>query len=126
MPIISHVSIGVSDLERAMAFYDAAMAPLEIVRVWHDPGKAAGYGVEGGPDEIALIAKSEADLAPGPGFHLALWAPNHDAVHEFWKAALQAGGSDLGEAGLRPQYGAHYYAAFALDPDGYKLEAKSR
>jgi hypothetical protein len=25
--------------------------------------------------------------------------------------------------GLRPQYGPGYYAAFAIDPDGYRIEA---
>ena len=38
-------------------------------------------------------------------------------------AALRAGGRDNGKPGLRADYGPHYYAAFVVDPDGYRLEA---
>jgi len=44
-------------------------------------------------------------------------------VDAFFEAALEAGGVDNGQPGLRPRYHAHYYAAFILDPDGYNLEA---
>ena len=58
-----------------------------------------------------------------PGFHLAFAAPSRAAVDEFHKAALQHGGKDNGAAGLRPDYGDEYYAAFVIDPDGYPIEA---
>lgn len=41
----------------------------------------------------------------------------------FYKAALGAGGRDNGKPGLRADYGDNYYAAFVVDPDGYRLEA---
>jgi hypothetical protein len=44
-------------------------------------------------------------------------------VDDFHAAALSAGGADNGASGLRPDYGANYYAAFAVDPDGYRIEA---
>jgi catechol 2,3-dioxygenase-like lactoylglutathione lyase family enzyme len=31
--------------------------------------------------------------------------------------------ADAGAPGLRPRYGATYYAAFVVDPNGHKLEA---
>jgi len=37
-------------------------------------------------------------------------------------AAMQAGGVDNGPPGLRG-YGAGYYAAYVLDPDGNNVEA---
>lgn len=43
-----------------------------------------------------------------------------DAFHA---AALAHGGIDAGAPGLRPLYGASYYAAFAIDLDGYRIEA---
>jgi predicted lactoylglutathione lyase len=43
-----------------------------------------------------------------------------DAFHE---AGLEAGGTDDGAPGLRPQYHENYYGAFVLDPDGNNLEA---
>jgi hypothetical protein len=39
----------------------------------------------------------------------------------WWLFALVA--SIAASPGPRPHYGATYYAAFFLDPDGYKLEA---
>jgi hypothetical protein len=44
-------------------------------------------------------------------------------VDAFHAAALDAGGSDNGVPGPRPDYGDTYYAAFVIDPDGYRIEA---
>ena len=57
------------------------------------------------------------------GAHVAFAAPNRAAVHEFYDAALSAGGRDNGKPGLRADYGDNYYAAFVIDPDGYRIEA---
>jgi hypothetical protein len=40
-----------------------------------------------------------------------------------YHAALQAGGTDHGAPGLRPEYHANYYGAFVLDADGNNIEA---
>ncbi len=133
MGIVSHLSFGVRDLDRAVRFYDALLAPLGVVRLWNVPG-GAGYGRPGGEDELALFVQPRlgaatalgppAEVAPGPGFHLALKAPDEAAVGDAWAAAIAAGGSDEGAPGPRPRYGAGYYAAFVRDPDGFKLELK--
>jgi catechol 2,3-dioxygenase-like lactoylglutathione lyase family enzyme len=120
--MLGHLSFGVADLPRAVAFYDAALAPLGYVRVWNSPGQA-GYGVPGGGDKLALKLQPGPVVPPGPGFHLALTAPDREAVDRFHAAALAAGGADEGGPGPRPHYGATYYAAFVRDPDGHKLEA---
>ena len=120
--MISHISFGVRDLDRAIAFYDAALAPLGVERLW-TIAKAAGYGYAGGEDALALKAQAERVVPPGPGFHCAFEARSRNAVDDFHKAALLADGRDDGAPGLRPHYGTHYYAAFVTDPDGYMLEA---
>jgi catechol 2,3-dioxygenase-like lactoylglutathione lyase family enzyme len=120
--MLSHLSFGVNDLDRAVAFYDSALAPLGYVRVfWR--AHAAGYGEPGGEDRLTLFAKPQSGAAPGPGFHLAFNAPNREAVVAFHAAAVAAGGRDEGAPGLRPNYGPTYFAAFVTDLDGYKLEA---
>lgn len=105
-----------------MSFYDAALAPLGLTRVWTNPS-AAGYGPPGGGDLLALKRQTSPVRPPGPGFHLAFNASSHEAVDAFHAAALRAGGTDNGPPGIRPHYGPGYYAAFVIDPDGYPLEA---
>lgn len=46
-----------------------------------------------------------------------------DAFHAA-AAALKSGGSDNGKPGPRADYGPGHYAAFVIDPDGYRLEAQ--
>jgi catechol 2,3-dioxygenase-like lactoylglutathione lyase family enzyme len=83
-----------------------------------------GYGY--GRDSIALwIFQAEhpvpADEKSGLRFCFA--APDFAAVDAFHAAALRSGGQDNGAPGLRPVYGPEYYAAFIIDPDGYRIEA---
>ncbi|CAN5725699.1 VOC family protein [soil metagenome] len=120
--MLGHLSFGVADLERAAAFYDAILAPLGCVRVWSH-ANGAGFGAPGGGDKLALFPQGRPITPPGPGFHLAFDAPDRAAVDAFHAAALALGGADRGAPGLRPHYGATYYAAFITDLDGYRLEA---
>jgi len=121
--MLSHLSLGVEDLAKATAFYEAVLAPLGFVCVWKN-ARGSGFGEPGGDDRLALFGRPGEARAPGAGFHLCFAAPNRDAVDAFHAAALAAGGTDAGAPGLRPQYGPDYYAAFVVDPDGHKLEAK--
>jgi catechol 2,3-dioxygenase-like lactoylglutathione lyase family enzyme len=120
--MLHHVSFAVRDLDRAGAFYDAVLAPLGFTRVWATP-TGIGYGRAGGGDKLALKLTREGIAVPGPGFHLAFAAESRVAVDQFHAAALRHGGSDNGTPGPRERYGPHYYAAFVIDPDGYRIEA---
>jgi catechol 2,3-dioxygenase-like lactoylglutathione lyase family enzyme len=120
--MLGHLSFGVADLPRAIAFYDAVLAPLGYVRIWSIE-RQAGYGPPGGGDKLALKLQSGPVVPPESGFHLAFVAPSHAAVDRFHAEALRTGGRDEGAPGPRPHYGATYYAAFVRDPDGHKLEA---
>jgi catechol 2,3-dioxygenase-like lactoylglutathione lyase family enzyme len=95
--------------------------------VWSDlrpgeHGQAVGYGSKGSDDRLT-IKQVTAAVANIPGFHLAFAATTRAEVTAFHKAALCAGGRDNGAPGLRPEYGPNYFAAFVIDPDGYRLEA---
>jgi catechol 2,3-dioxygenase-like lactoylglutathione lyase family enzyme len=119
--MFDHVSVGVADLNRSRAFYDAALAPLGYQRLYGDDG-SLGYGAG------AVRLWVGASAAPVPenmasGLHFCLVAPTRAGVDAFHAAALKHGGRDNGAPGLRESYGPNYYAAFVIDPDGYRFEA---
>jgi len=83
-----------------------------------------GYGY--GRETIAFWVFAAERPVPADeksGLHFCFAAANADAVDAFHAAALRAGGHDNGTPGLRPIYGPDYYAAFIIDPDGYRIEA---
>jgi hypothetical protein len=53
---------------------------------------------------------------------LAFAAENRQQIETFYRAALEAGGKDIGAPGLRPNYHANYYAAFDIAPDTHNIE----
>lgn len=120
--MLDHISLGVTDLDRSIAFYDAVLAPLGYRRLWHD-SDAAGYGLQG-RDEPFAIKQDRAGGAPGsPRAHVAFQASNRSAVVAFYESALLAGAVPDGKPELHPMYGDGYFAAFVSDPDGHRLEA---
>ncbi|HEX4262576.1 MAG TPA: VOC family protein [Acetobacteraceae bacterium] len=119
--MIDHVSFGVRDIAAARRFYDAALAPLGYACL-----SAAEDSLGYGAGEAALWLTHSDHPVPADrrsGLHLCFGAPDPAAVDRFHAAAVRAGGEDNGAPGLRPDYGAGYYAAFVVDPDGYRIEA---
>ncbi len=119
--MFDHFSIGVSDIKRSGKFYDAALAPHGYRRL-SDGESSLGYGDKGvalwlGPTKKPVKADSES------GLHFCFVAPDRKAVDAFHAAALEAGGKDNGKPGVRADYSPKYYAAFVIDPDGYRIEA---
>lgn len=128
--MLDHVSIGVRDLARARAFYDAVLATLgcACVHTVDVPGQgvvAHGYGDH--PEKpvfwIGVPQHLESGANESGGAHVAFVARARREVDAFHEAVLAKGGRDNGGPGLRPEYHANYYGAFAFDPDGNKIEA---
>jgi catechol 2,3-dioxygenase-like lactoylglutathione lyase family enzyme len=120
-PMLDHVSIGVSDLAAAKRFFDAAFQPLGY-RCQYEDAAMLGYGA----DEPAFWLNATARPVPPDeksGLHFSFAAPTQDSVDAFHTAAVAAGAKDNGSPGPRPDYGPGYYAAFVIDPDGYRIEA---
>ena len=119
--ILSHVSVGVNDLDRALAFYDAVLATVDAQRQHEVPGVAVAYGKHF--PEFWVQRPLDGNVAnPGNGTHFSFIAPTREAVHAFHEAALAAGAIDDGAPGPRPEYG-DYYGCFVYDLDGHKIEA---
>ncbi len=123
--MLDHVGLTVSDLTRARAFYETALAVLGIAPAMEvteemtgGHGAHIGFGTLENPFFWIGTGK-----AANSGVHVAFAASDSAAVDAFYKAALAAGGRDNGAPGLRPHYHPGYYAAFVLDPDGNNIEA---
>ena len=119
--MLNHVSIGVRDIARTKRFYDAALTPLGY-KALSNGETSLGYG----KDAVVLwISKTDAPVPPDSNsrLHFCFDAPTRKSVTAFHAAALGAGGKDNGKPGLRADHGPNYYAAFVIDPDGYRLEA---
>jgi len=112
-----HIGLKVGDLAASVRFYAAALGPLDHVVSSQDE-TVAGLGPKDAPALWLYQAKSAAG-----GVHIAFRAADHAAVDRFYAAGLQAGGRDNGGPGLRADYSPRYYAAFVVDPDGYRIEA---
>ena len=119
--VLSHVSLGTNDFDRAVAFYEAVLPTLGCRRIVGFPG-AVAFGRKL-PEFWVQTPIDGRPASVGNGTHVGFVAPTKEAVHAFFEAALKAGGSDDGAPGPRPQYGEAYYGCFVRDPDGHKVEA---
>jgi len=122
MTIIDHLSVGVSDIEQACAFYDGVLETLGINRLAANEDFAA-YG----QDRVQFLVMKPEDGDPysaGNGTHICFVSPSPNAVDAFHVVAIRKGASCEGAPGPRPDYPApNVYAAFVRDPFGNKLEA---
>lgn len=123
-PVLSHITLGTNDYERAATFYDAALATLGFARIPKPPGKPPLYAKNNELPYLYLYQPFDGRPATwGNGTHVAFLAATTDEVDAFHAAALEHGGSDEGAPGSREHYGPDYYAAYVRDPDGNKLQA---
>lgn len=125
--MIDHLSTYATDYEKTKAFYEAAFSPLgyyvqtEFVAQWNTEfptQRLCAFGPTGKPVYWVI----ETQIAHTPR-HVAFCAEDRDKVNLFYQKAIESGGIDNGEPGLRPVYHEHYYGAFVLDPDGNNVEA---
>jgi catechol 2,3-dioxygenase-like lactoylglutathione lyase family enzyme len=122
--MLDHIGFKVTDIKKAKAFYDKALAPLGVALVLEvsaeETGASAymGYG-EGFKPYFWINEQPRATEL----LHVAFAADTRAKVDAFYQAAIAAGGRDNGPPGLRVEYHPTYYGAFVLDPDGHNIEA---
>ncbi len=127
--VISHITLGHSDLQRAGMFYGAVLGALGAQEI-PEEGDATSLAFGGGQNELPVVyIQLPFDGRPvtwGNGTHTAFAAPSREAVQQFHAAALAHGGVCEGPPGLRPHYSEYYYAAYVRDAVGNKLQAVCR
>lgn len=118
--MIDHIGIEVSDYASAVSFYKQALAPLGYELLMEVQG-FAGFGIKKANGPIANFWIHQGNN-PTHKAHIAFTASDRKTVQAFYKAALNAGGKDNGQPGLREIYHPNYYGAFVLDPDEHNVE----
>lgn len=124
MSILTHITLGTRDLERAKAFYDRVLEPLNFKALFVHEGKICGWGVDT-PQFMVGYPRNGEPATASNGLTIGLAAPNRAAVREFHRRALELGGTDEGAPGPRP-VAPDAYAAYIRDPDGHKIVASCR
>jgi catechol 2,3-dioxygenase-like lactoylglutathione lyase family enzyme len=124
--MFSHIQIGARDLARMAEFYDAVLGEIGLVRaeaeddggppgfIWQRPGRRW-------PQLVVQLPWNGLPATWGNGVQVSIAAPSRAAVDAAWRRALELGGVDEGEPGLRPRYAPDYYGAYCRDPEGNKL-----
>ena len=123
--MLDHIFLSVSNIERSIRFYDAALTPLGITARHDYDGKD---GPPGHPDLKGFGANGRMffwlrkGVVEGQAVHVGFVASSKAEVDAAYAAALGQGGVDKGAPGPRLHYDPNYYAANVLDPDGYSIE----
>lgn len=113
--MMDHLELSTNQFDEMRSFYDAALAPLGIIRIV--PGSPAGYG----RDDILpfWIRSSDAVTANA---HYAFACSSRELVHSVFEAAKKCGGTGLIEPKIHAHIDPDYYAGYARDPDGHLVE----
>ena len=118
--MISYVTLGTDDLERAAAFYDKVLAVVGAKRGMETDRFISWVGPSGGPMLMAMKPHDGNAATVGNGVMVALAADSNTQVDAVYQAAIEAGGADEGAPGER---GPGIYAGYFRDLDGNKLNA---
>lgn len=123
--MLDHICLSVRDLDAAVVFYTAALAPLGIVNRLDYDGSA---GPPGHPDLKGFGAHGRMffwlreGTVDARSVHVGFVANSRETVDAAYAAAMAAGATDNGAPGARLHYDPRYYAANVRDLDGYSLE----
>ena len=115
--IVDHLWVRVASAQASADFYGPLAPVAGFALRAREPGLVRYRGPRGG--SITFVE----GVRRTTGCHFAFPVADEAAVRAVHEAALAAGGVDHGAPGLRPEYGATYFGAFVLDPDGHNVEA---
>ena len=96
--MLSHISLGTNDFDRAVVFYDAVLSALGYKQVMRFE-QAAAWGDQFPEFWVGPPLDDSKPAAPGNGTHVAFTAKSRAEVDAFHQAALAAGATDAGAPG---------------------------
>ena len=118
--MIGYVTLGTNDLERGASFYRTLLGEIGAKEVMTNE-RMVMFGTERGSPMLAVCTPyDENDATVGNGTMVALTVDSQEAVQKLYAKAIELGGTDEGEPGLR---GGNFYGGYFRDLDGNKLVA---
>ncbi len=119
--MIGYITLGTNDFDKAAEFYDALLGTIGAARFMESDRFIAWANAPGSP-AVSIIKPFDGETATiGNGVMISLVMNSTEQVDDFYKKALELGGSDEGEPGPRGEGG--FYAGYFRDLDGNKLNA---
>ncbi|MEP6598022.1 MAG: VOC family protein [Actinomycetota bacterium] len=126
---IRHVTFTATDVAISVAFFDAVLATIGLVRLQEFadeeehpadvPLDAVGFGPPDGEPLLWVVAGPAATR----GVHVAFTAGSRDQVDAFFAAGIAHGGTARQSPRRWEIYRPGYYGALVADPDANLVEA---
>ena len=116
--MIGYVTIGVTDMDRAVAFYDALLAEIGAKLIM-DMDRIKFYGTGEGPMIGICIPFNEEQQGSGNGNMIAIPGGSTDGVQKLYAKARELGATCDGEPGVRIE--GVFYGAYVRDADNNKI-----
>jgi catechol 2,3-dioxygenase-like lactoylglutathione lyase family enzyme len=127
--MINHISLSVKNFDQRKKFYEDTLKCLGIQKIaqydLEDNQKVADFANK---EDMSVLSISNMGLSTEQignfkGFHIAFNAHNRNEVNAWYEKCMELGGICNGPPNLRPEYTPDYYAAFVIDPNGYRIES---
>lgn len=127
MAALDHLTVTASDFAASLAFYDAALGALGLLRLVElvdeeedaPVVEAAAWGIDGSEPVLWLVGGT----TPTTGLHLRLRARRRHDVEAFHAAGVEGGGSEHAAPRRWTPYRRGEFNAIVRDPDGNLIEA---
>ncbi|KAK9243024.1 Glyoxalase/Bleomycin resistance protein/Dihydroxybiphenyl dioxygenase [Lipomyces tetrasporus] len=119
--MLHHIAINVADISKAREFYDPVLAACGYV-VGFAYDKYVYYAPASNPHAVEFGLNLNDPAKPIGSTHVAFGAKSNAEVDEWYKVAINAGGTCNGPPGIRAEYHPGFYAAYVHDKDGHNIE----
>ena len=118
--MLNHVTIGVTDLDRAIKFYDSLLSVIGGENLFTTKGMKM-YGTSPDLSKLAIcLPFNEEPQHPGNGTMVAIKGGSNEGVDRLYFKAIGLGATDEGGPGERRHHN-QFYAAYIRDLDGNKI-----
>lgn len=116
--MLAYTTVGTNDFAKSCAFYDALLGEVGAQRLM-DTDRIVLWGTSMAAPMFAVCKPWDGKPATvGNGVMISLGAPDKATVDKLYAKAIELGGTDEGEPGVRADA---FYIGYFRDLDGNKL-----